>query len=320
MCSLTPMKLDLLMDEFNVRSLDILLLCETWHDSNSVVINRLRTDGYTVVERARPCRNEASLRTNYGGVAVVAASGIGLVGIRVGTIPTTFECVVARVTSKQSSCVVVVIYRPGSSAVNATFYTELSQVLDQLVTMTDSLILAGDINIRLERVSDRNTQVFTGLMLDYWLVQHVCGATHRDGGTLDLVCNRDDQPVPAVDVCNFGDISDHSLLCWTSCLQRTPPVYTTSRRRSWRAFNRDVFKSDLPASPLCDQTCWSQLDGDELSRLYDDTITSLLDKQIPICVRTSQRRPSNAWFDDDCRQAKRLVRSKERTYRRMVPG
>jgi len=36
---LTPMKLDLLMDEFNVRSLDILLLCATWHDSNSIVIN-----------------------------------------------------------------------------------------------------------------------------------------------------------------------------------------------------------------------------------------------------------------------------------------
>jgi len=46
----------------------------------------------------------------------------------------------------------------------------------------------------------------------------------------------------------------------------------------------------------------------------------LLDKQIPICVRTSRRRPSNAWFDDDCRQDKRLVRSKKRTYRRMVPG
>jgi len=42
MRSLTPMKLDLLMDEFNVRSLDILLFSETWHDSNSVVINRLR--------------------------------------------------------------------------------------------------------------------------------------------------------------------------------------------------------------------------------------------------------------------------------------
>jgi len=70
--------------------------------------------------------------------------------------------------------------------------------------MTDPLILAGDIIVRLEQVSD--TQAFTGLMLDYGLVQHLCGTTQRDGGTLDVVCTRDDQPAPAVDVCNLRDI------------------------------------------------------------------------------------------------------------------
>jgi len=74
MRSLTPIKLDLLIDEFNVRSLDILLLSETWHDSNSIVVNRLRTNGYVVVERSRPCRVEASLHTNHGGVDVVQRS------------------------------------------------------------------------------------------------------------------------------------------------------------------------------------------------------------------------------------------------------
>jgi len=64
MRSLTPMKLDLLIHDFNVRSLDTLLLCETWHDTNSVVINRLRTDGYAVVERARP----RLMRPHYGAV------------------------------------------------------------------------------------------------------------------------------------------------------------------------------------------------------------------------------------------------------------
>jgi len=252
-------------------------------------------------------------------VAVVPAGAIGLVGIQIGTskIGTIYECVAARVTSKQSSCVVVVIYCLGSKAAKETFYAEFSQLLDQLVTMTYPLILAGDINIRLERVLDRNTQAFTGLMLDYVLVQHVCSATHRDGETLDVVCTRNDQPAPALDICNFGNTSDYSLLCWTSCLQRTLPVYVTSRRRSWRAFKRDVFKSDITASPLCDQTCWSTLDRDELSRLYDGTISTLTDKQI--CARTSQRRPLNVWLDDDCRQAKRLVWCKECTYRRKVP-
>ncbi len=47
-----------------------LLLCETRHDADSISINQLRSNGYTVVERARPRRLEASISVNYGGVAI----------------------------------------------------------------------------------------------------------------------------------------------------------------------------------------------------------------------------------------------------------
>ena len=71
--SLSPLKLDGVLVEFRDRSLDILVLCETWHDSDSVSIRRLPGDGFSVVERARPRRAPNSLGTNHGGVAVVAA-------------------------------------------------------------------------------------------------------------------------------------------------------------------------------------------------------------------------------------------------------
>ena len=64
--SLSPSKLDDLLVEFRDRQLDVLLLCETWHDADSVSIRRLRADGIT----------EMSLGVNHGGVAVVAAAGI----------------------------------------------------------------------------------------------------------------------------------------------------------------------------------------------------------------------------------------------------
>ena len=38
-------------------------------------------------------------------------------------------------------------------------------------------------------------------------------------------------------------------------------------------------------------------------KLYDETIVALLDSQVPRCGR----RQSNAWFDDDCRRAKRSL-------------
>ena len=109
------------------------------------------------------------------------------------------------------------------------------------------------------------------------------------------------------------------MLLWTMSLLRPPPVYTTSTRRAWRSFNPDQFQTDLPASALCVDECWQGLDGDALGQLYGDTITRLLDQQIPAEIKTCRRRPSNAWFDDECRQAKRLLRTQERVARRSGP-
>jgi len=46
------------------HSVDVMLLCETWHDTDSVSIGRLRVDGFSVIERARPRVSEMSLSVN----------------------------------------------------------------------------------------------------------------------------------------------------------------------------------------------------------------------------------------------------------------
>jgi len=66
-----------------------------------------------------------------------------------------------------------------------------------------------------------------------------------------------------------------------------------------------VFQSDLRLLPLCDTQRWRGLNGDDLVKLYDDTVTVLLDRQVPVCTVTCHRRPSDGWFDDECRHAKR---------------
>jgi len=160
--SLSQSRLDELLVVAHHQELDVLLLCETWHDAESVSIRRLRTDGFTVVECVRPRRrNEvASLSVNHGGVAIVAAAGIRLTSVNIGVQPSTFECVAARVTSGMSSCIVLVVYRPGSAAVTATFFCELADVLDRFSTYVEPLVFADDINIRLERSTDPHTVEF----------------------------------------------------------------------------------------------------------------------------------------------------------------
>jgi len=160
--SLSPSKLDSFIIQLNDQPVDITLLSETWHDANSVAIRRLRADGYLVAERARPRarRADESLIVNHGGVAIVAAAGVRLMPIDIGHQPTTFVCVAARALSGSSSCVAVVIYRPGSTAVTAAFVTELAGVLDCMATYADPIVLAGDVNIRLERTDEPTAAEF----------------------------------------------------------------------------------------------------------------------------------------------------------------
>ena len=122
--SLSPLKLDALLEEFHERTLDVMLLCETWHDPDSVAIRSLRSQGFRVVERARPRprHREASLGVNHGSVAIVAAAGVRLTTINVGCQPRTFEYIAARITSGTSSCVAIVVYRPGASTVTSAFF------------------------------------------------------------------------------------------------------------------------------------------------------------------------------------------------------
>jgi len=49
-----------------------------------------------------------------------------------------------------------------------------------------------------------------------------------------------------------------------------------------------------------------------LARLYDTEISAVLERLVPQLAVTCRRRPSDPWFDQECRDAKRRVRRLER--------
>ena len=81
---------------------------------------------------------------------------------------------------------VVVVHRSGSSAVTANFFAELADVLDCLSTTVNPVVVAGDMNIRLDRVSNSNAVAFGDLITSYGLTRLVDDITHDNGGTLDV--------------------------------------------------------------------------------------------------------------------------------------
>ena len=70
-------------------------------------------------------------------------------------------------------------------------------------------------------------------------------------------------------------------------------------------------------SVLCDNLFWNKFDCEALVLLYNDTLESLLNDQIPVRLTTCRRRPSNVWFSDECRRAKRSLRTLERAARKI---
>jgi hypothetical protein len=121
-----------------------------------------------------------------------------------------------------------VIYRPPpfrtNKLKNTTFFGEWSEFLDRLVVITDELLITGDLNFHLDNVNLSDTRKFDETLSDHGLVQHVHGATHNKGHTLDVVITRDNstimQTTPSVrDPCLFdrnGNPSGDHFALFTS--------------------------------------------------------------------------------------------------------
>ena len=110
----------------------------------------------------------------------VASRGVRLAAVNTGSRKSSFEHVCARVTSRDSSCIVLLIYRPGSRAADASFFTELSDLLDRLVTFVDPIMVVGDLNIRLDRPDDPHSR----RLLSYWRRTTGRAACHRRHTTM----------------------------------------------------------------------------------------------------------------------------------------
>ena len=163
-------KNDDVIELFHDHSFDVLCLTETWHDADSVYIRRLRAEGHQVVDRPLPRSsvNAESLAVNHDGVAVVAAPIVRLTTVDTDIHPTSFEHVSVRIVVNKSSCTVVVIYRPGSEAIQSVFFDELGDVLDCIATFAEPIYMVGDFKVRLGRADDVHASRLLDLLNTLW--------------------------------------------------------------------------------------------------------------------------------------------------------
>jgi hypothetical protein len=243
----------------------------------------------------------------------VAATDISLSPLVDVGRPTTFEVLCVRTVVGQFSATIVVIYRPGSTAVTQKFFEELSVVLDRVAIIQEPIYVIGDFNIRLDRDDDRNADQLRLLVDCYGLVLHNTGPTHQLGGTLDVVISHDAVGRPENVAVEDVGFSDHFLLSWEICTTRPVQCSMVVNSRPWSRLDVESLRSAISTSKLCQPNTWP-LDIDQMTSLYDNELNSLLDRLLPLRQIVRRQRISDPYFDKECRDAKRLTRRLERAY------
>ena len=185
---------------------------------------------------------------------IVSVPDVHLSVLQLGVSPTTFELLCARVTVGKVAAIVAVIYQPGSETVTPSFFDDLAETLDRVAGYNEQIYVVGDLNVRLDRGDDPNSQRLTALLDVYGNTVNVSEPTHVRGGLLDVVATRSDLESPQVTVYDAG-LSDHHLLQWSVPSSRSAPVVESVVHRPWHLLDIDVFRQSLLASELCRADC-----------------------------------------------------------------
>ena len=101
--------------------------------------------------------------------------------INLGVVPSSFELLCAQLTAGSFGCVIITIYRPGSEAVTAAFFDDLSETLDRVASHNEQIYVVGDLNVRLDRKDDVSSRRLAELFDSYGFVVCVDEPTHNLG-------------------------------------------------------------------------------------------------------------------------------------------
>ena len=310
-----------LQEFINDKSVDVLAITETHREAqNDIYIRRITPPGFKSVDVPRQRNSDAASNESSvsrgGGVALVYKENMHAKVLCLDFRPTTFELLAVNLSISRNNVLFLVIYRPGSETLRKLFFSELTTVFEKLATYNCQIVVTGDFNIHLDVVSDPNTILLNELLQSFGLSQLVHESTHSKGHTLDVVITRSDLSVPivTVDPCR---LSDHHPLLFQLNLERPQVRLIDVDTRAWRGFNSEQFRNDLLASNLClPPESYENCGVDDLQKMYDTTLSELMEKHAPKRKVKKRYQPSTPWFDSDCSSAKRKTRLYERCYKK----
>ena len=279
------------------NSLDILILTETWLSSGKVHTLGLFHDllpGYTISNQPRHSRG--------GGLAILSRSDLTSKINKGPSYKSFTKYLDITLTSGNMLLRVISIYRPPISAKNklsfCQFLTEFSDFLERIYTSHNKIILAGDFNIKIDLISNSETDCFMDILGTFDLYQHIHTPTQYSGHILDLVITKrsNSDSIYSTDV--FSDApSDHSyIICNVDfpCL-KAPQLCIT--KRNIRSIKIESFIESVKEVGFDSDTDTI----DRLVEIYNSNLLSVLDTHAPLTCKNLTSRPKSQWYSDDLR-------------------
>ena len=190
------------------NDVDIFALTKTWlhsDDRDDQLIADLIPTGYSFHHVPRQLGNG-------GSVGILVKNGFHMKELAgMNRYFDSFEFIDLLIKSDSSRDVrILVIYRPPSCNC-LMFLDNFGSHLEQYITDSSFLLVAGDFNYRIDDAGDKASSGFCNLLGSLNLKQHVDKPTHSAGHILDLLITRDESLVLNISVCDPA-LSDHFVV------------------------------------------------------------------------------------------------------------
>ena len=180
-------KVNGLSDHIIETGLDIVSITETWLTHDRVTECALCTNVYDLLHTPR-------MHRRGGGLALLIKSNLKHSQIVSCNITDSLEYQEVHVRMNKNSLEVLLVYRPPANKKNKAtvrqFNVEFTRLLEAKAISVNKFPVVGDFNFHMDDTENAGACSFTDMLQAFDLHQHVNGATHMNGHTLDLVLSQ----------------------------------------------------------------------------------------------------------------------------------
>lgn len=138
-------------------------------------------------------------------------------------------------------------------------FEEWTHCLDSLAIIPEELVITGDLHFHVDNPNDSEGNKFILTLGEHGLLQHVVGATHTKGHTLDVLITRNTSSVlgglptkldPVLCDNNGNAAGDRFAVHALLRVAKPPKERKTVTFRRMKQLDIEMFKSDIDSSSL----------------------------------------------------------------------